>query len=125
MADKPRMEVADLRPEVLAFAFLMEQRLSENDDKPGWKGEWPHPLIFRVVDETAELGRAMQETAGETTTFAVGAEAADVANFSMMIADIYGALDLDHAREIIGEDADGYDPDIVIPGDDETGGDAA
>lgn len=78
------------RPEVAAFANLMEQQLRANDHKPGWKGDEPDALFRRLVEESSELEDAIYHTVdGEAF---VGKEAADVANFAMMIADVCGAL---------------------------------
>jgi NTP pyrophosphatase (non-canonical NTP hydrolase) len=83
------------RPEVAAFADLMERELRANDHKPGWKGENPWPLLDRLREELGELWDELQP--GSRTNIGawrgrVGAEAADVANFAMMIADVCGAL---------------------------------
>lgn len=88
-------EKAYLRPEVLAFAHLMEAQLKANDHKPGWKGEDWYPLLMRMREETIELHEAL--IPGSRTDLPawwkrVGSEAADVANFAMMIADVCGAL---------------------------------
>lgn len=123
MADTPRMDIADLRPEVLAFAFEMERRLAEHDDQIGWTDLTPIEILCRILDNAAELGRAASIDRGAVTIKMLGDQSADVANFAMMLADNYGALDLDHAREIIGDDAEGYEPDIPVPGSD--GDDAA
>ena len=68
-----------LRPEVAAFARAMETQLRKND----WKGHWRHCtgtyLFNRLRGEVNELSRA--STADRLK------EAADVANFAMMIAD--------------------------------------
>lgn len=85
----------DARPEVRAFADLMEAKLRANDHKPGWKTDHPLDLLSRMRQEVGELGQEL--VAGSRTTrdahqLRVGAEAADVANFAMMIADVCGAL---------------------------------
>ena len=73
------VEALELRPEVAAFAQAMENALREND----WKGHWRHCsgtyLFNRLRGEVNELSRA--------STSARLKEAADVANFAMMIAD--------------------------------------
>jgi len=79
------------RPEVRAFADLMEAQLRKNDHKPGWKHDRPHLLLKRLYDEAAELGHAMPYD-DDYEAEIVGLEAADVANFAMMIADVCGAL---------------------------------
>lgn len=68
-----------LRSEVAEFAQAMEARLRKND----WKGHWRHCtgayLFNRMRGEITELSKAPPEDRL--------AEAADVANFAMMIAD--------------------------------------
>ena len=46
-----------LRPEVAAFAQLMERELRKNDHKgtEGWKDDTLHELLARLFEETAEL----------------------------------------------------------------------
>jgi NTP pyrophosphatase (non-canonical NTP hydrolase) len=51
----------ELRPEVLAFAHLMERELQANDHKPGWKDDSPLDITKRVEEETGELYRAVIE----------------------------------------------------------------
>lgn len=84
--------ICGLRPEVARFAGVMESRLRQNDHKPGWKQDGVRELIWRLWDEAGELDVAtipeQGRTAGDIT-----AEAADVANFAMMIADVCGGLD--------------------------------
>ena len=92
-----------LRHEVLAFAVLMERQLRANDHKPGWKDDFASDLFERVLEEACELREAItihgaQVSWGEMALYLpqavarVGLEAADVANFAMMIADVCGAL---------------------------------
>lgn len=136
MTDAPTTEltIEACRPEVQAFAVLMERKLRANDHKTGWKScriDW---LFGRVRDEATELGQAIQAAMrpvwsterptrgwnsgflvreledgtleyahpGQTKSFQpsdlwhdrsrIASEAADVANFAMMIADVAGAL---------------------------------
>jgi len=79
------------RPEVRAFADLMEAQLRANDHKPGWKNERTLPLFSRLLDEVAELGRQFYYE-DDFDAECVGPEAADIGNFAMMIADVCGAL---------------------------------
>jgi len=86
-------EEAEPRPQVRQFADLMEARLKANDHKAGWRGERLPYLFRRLREETDELFEAMRPSADwRMAPEAVGREAADVANFAMMIADICGAL---------------------------------
>jgi hypothetical protein len=94
------------RPQVRAFALLMERELRANDHKGGWRAcarEW---LAKRARQETKELKRAVREavviedaTRGLSDGPMIAArnriaeEAADVANFAMMVADKFGCLD--------------------------------
>lgn len=76
-----------MRTEVRAFAEMMEAKLAMHDDDwPGWKHETKAYLFNRLQEEVDEPLRAM--TLGRD----VGQEAADVANFAMMIADRCGCL---------------------------------
>lgn len=87
------VEAPDLRPCVLAFAILMEQQLRANDHKSGWGSDTPTSLLGRVYDEALELHDAIAgRSLGNVAAGDVGKEAADIANFAMMIADVCGAL---------------------------------
>lgn len=96
-----------LRPEVEAFAQAMERKLLANDHKGGWRCDDPHALLDRLHDEAAELDNIrhlMHACVIRRAEYPVGQgdpsihaarvldEAADVANFAMMIADVCGAL---------------------------------
>ena len=71
-----------LRPEVLAFAAVMESKLRANDHKTHWRECSLDYLLTRLEQEALELREAINCGDG------VISEAADVANFAMMIADI-------------------------------------
>ena len=84
------------RREVRWFARQMEAKLQKHDDRGGWDSCSADYLLRRIADERGELGRQLRKLArkiakGGTVTRAEGAEviaeAADVANFAMMIAD--------------------------------------
>lgn len=80
----------------------MEAALKANDHKPGWKGDHPLDLMTRLREESVELGGevvAGSRTSLEAWRARVGAEAADVANFAMMVADVCGALPLPEAPQ--------------------------
>lgn len=86
---------AFIRPKVAAFARAMEEKLRKHEAKGGWEGEDPYDLIARVVDETDELDVAVEDHkkhGTQETTRKVLSEAADVANFTMFVADVCGAL---------------------------------
>lgn len=79
-----------LRDEVFAFAQAMEEQLRANDHKPGWKDDDPDDLIARITDETVELTDVVNRRFPRKGL--ILNEAADVANFAMMVADVCGAL---------------------------------
>lgn len=72
-----------LRPEVMAFARLMESKLRKHDGDRGqsWKTTPPGQLLRALDRERVELIDATNN-AGD-----IRGEAADVANFAMMVAD--------------------------------------
>jgi NTP pyrophosphatase (non-canonical NTP hydrolase) len=95
----------EIRPEVMAFAKVMEAKLRENDHKGGWKGCDVGRLLGYLREETDELAKEL----GNTTPCGcreagchhtpwrnpqrVAREAADIANFAMMIADVCEGLE--------------------------------
>jgi NTP pyrophosphatase (non-canonical NTP hydrolase) len=117
LLDAARAELAFMRPEVREFARLMEEKLRANDHKPGWRQDDPEELVNRIEQETNELRQAVCRAFGEAHwplregeyrphKFAsmkwrsatkeeraewsakIPGEAADVANFAMMVADV-------------------------------------
>lgn len=73
-----------IRPEVAAFALAMEAKVRENDErKPHWRTMDAEELLSGLVRELAELVEAI--TYGDADD--VQSEAADVANYAMMLAD--------------------------------------
>ena len=81
-------EPIELRPEVQWFAEQMELRLRANDWKGGWRDEDIDWLWARMWDEERELYQAMHpSTWPEVDYDGIVKEAADVANFAMMVAD--------------------------------------
>jgi NTP pyrophosphatase (non-canonical NTP hydrolase) len=96
------------RPEVVAFADAMERELRANDHKGGWRDDHHDDLMSRLSDELLELQQALDLSRGKSAAYypnnpngptwqsVVLSEAADVANFAMMIADVCEAL---HYRE--------------------------
>ena len=88
----PVLTLAECRPEVREFALWMEKQLRVNDYKPGWKGDTVYSLLCRVDDERKELFDVLHSTADDDMSVklaeTIWAEAADVANFLMMVADV-------------------------------------
>ncbi len=76
-----------LREPLQRFATLMEETLRKHDDRGGWENCREVWLLQRLREETLELEDAMGR--GQSS---VPSEAADVANFAMMIADNSGWL---------------------------------
>ena len=90
----PTWQKLDLRQCVVLFAFAMEKKLKLNDHKGGWlcKDFYCDDALERLRDETEELAKAIFDPYGKESILG---EAADVANFAMMIADISGELNRD------------------------------
>ena len=81
--DTDKQEPQRWRPEVMALADAMEAKLKANDHKRHWRYLGMQTLSMRLTQEREELRRAVE--AGDPDE--VLREAADVANFAMMIAD--------------------------------------
>ncbi len=90
-----------VRPEVQWFAIEMEKKLALNDHKTGWKDCEVDMLIGRLKEETQELEdewwkrkNDFGRSAGEGFMFVSSnedliKECADIANFAMMVADLF------------------------------------
>jgi len=91
-----RIGVGDLRPEVLAFAALMEQQLRANDHKPGWKNSDPYEFVGPISNKKTKIWNELLPFAfgkpEALRTDRVRKHAADVANYAMMIVDACGGL---------------------------------
>lgn len=87
-ADEPERVYA--RPEVLAFANVMEAKLKENDFKGGWQGENNQWIVEKLAEEVGELKDELAKDSPLASR--VVAEAADVANIAMFAADNNGVL---------------------------------
>ncbi len=80
-------------PVVLAFAKLMEHKLAlkrHKGNREGWMKDPVYDLCNRIGDEHIELVEALNASrgcSGESALHCVALEAADVANFAMMVAD--------------------------------------
>lgn len=92
-ASKPPIWDA-LRPEVQRFAIVMERVLRHNDHKGGWRYTDARTLLLRTYVEMGELHKAMLNSDFSAPDVMILREAADVANFCMMIADNLGGLAL-------------------------------
>jgi hypothetical protein len=90
----PRATCPTLRPEVLAFAYAMEAQLRANDHKGGWKDCRISYLFERLEEEAKELRSTMFGNEKDRLHSKILPEAAGVANFAMMLADVTGSLPL-------------------------------
>jgi len=68
------------------FSDQMKDELLEHLDRPGWKREPVAYFLRRLGEEVAELCDAIEFNQPKEI---VTKESADVANFAMMIADVY------------------------------------
>jgi NTP pyrophosphatase (non-canonical NTP hydrolase) len=80
---KVRMEI---RKSVLKFAEEMEKKLKENDHKGGWRNCTIDYLMQRLFQEWGELSYVVHQKKPRKE---IVSEAADVANFAMMITEVY------------------------------------
>ncbi len=86
------------RPVDPRFIGVMEDKLQEGRDKgkKSWDNNWegsktgPHRLFGFLLGEVQELQEALYDH--KSTPEDIAKEAADVANFAMMIADRSGGL---------------------------------
>lgn len=90
--ERVRGRLESLRPTVRRFAEVMEQKLRDNHHKGGWDDCRPLDLLKRLFEEADELEGAIRDHGEEWNGHVVAREAADVANFAMMIADVCGGL---------------------------------
>jgi hypothetical protein len=84
-----KFQVQELRPEVLAFALLMEKRLREKDADKGtsWKQRTFPDLAVNVAMKKSQLESCIRFQSPNMNMHAV-----DLANCCMFIADNAGAL---------------------------------
>ena len=96
--DELKKERERVRPEVWQFALLMEKKLQENDHKEHWSKCNQEYLLKRLDEEVQELHKCFFfYSPGDMNFFMDGqhedkipGEAADVANFAMMLWDNFG-----------------------------------
>lgn len=103
------VDLDGVRPQVAAFALRMEQELRANEHKGGWTGESPVRLAIRAsqragglleeAEDYLEARRGLDPTYAGDIAVSVGHEAADLANYAMMVADVCGALSEARAAE--------------------------
>ena len=91
MSDPMKFVVQELRPELLAFALLMEQRLRDKDEykgQRGWQDKMPVDLTVNVTSAARRIEQALFPYKGAQSVKAL----LDMANHCMMLADVSGAL---------------------------------
>lgn len=86
------VEWTSLRPEVQAFARLVETQLRVNDHKGGWSGCSPEWLVAKLAEELGEVARYVVRRADRGHAADVARECADIAAVAMMLADVCGGL---------------------------------
>jgi len=93
-AGEMKFSVQELRPEVLAFALLMEQRLREKDADKGqsWKNADMNRLRVAAISKAGMLEQSICTWTGPLNVY-LSKHSIDLANYAMMIADVAGALD--------------------------------
>lgn len=94
-----------LRPEVEWFARAMEQKLRDNEHKGGWINDKPRKLFARLLEEVKELEEELAKFSMAGKADGVLAEAADVGNFAMMIADVVSWHEHREAQATVKEKA--------------------
>lgn len=116
--ERLRTVVGYFRPEVLFMALNMEMELRNNDHRPGWKSDAARDLYNRLCTESNELAKALDgDSKGKVNADKVRKEAADVANFAMMVSDVSGAYPPQDDEHLSAEDVI-YVMANVDPGDD-------
>lgn len=82
-----------LRKAVRKFSDFMESKLRKNDHRDGWSHSSNEFLLSRLQAEVDELHESVRQ---HDPPMIIAQEAADVANFAMMLADNAGALKPDY-----------------------------
>lgn len=108
-----KFQVQELRPEVLAFALLMEARLREKDADKGqrWKERHLQDLRVSLLSKVRSLDDTLI-----VVPFIANKHAVDLANFCMMIADVSGALNIpeEESYEWVRDDESTFDVFMLI-----------
>jgi len=88
-----QLSIVDCRPEVLAFAIRMEEKLRTKDAEypRSWREDTLEGLFAHLDEEVIELDTAIGAVSNGDMQKVIG-EAVDVANMAMMIADTAESL---------------------------------
>lgn len=83
------LHISEIRPEILAFAMLMEQRMRDHDAEKGrsWKEMSAQNLAAYACVKATALSAATRHNSVFQLRHAI-----DLANYSMMTADVLGGL---------------------------------
>lgn len=97
-----KFQVQELRPEVMAFALLMEQRLRDKDAEHGgnsWQSASAKEIVIPTTAKALHLDSVVRDV--HHLNLSPIKHAVDLANYAMMIADVAGALETnaDEARD--------------------------
>ena len=96
MSDKKYLdEVSEIGLSLTRFTKIMNSKLMENIDKGGWKECPISYLMHRLEQEVIELKESLLDQDEED----VSNEAADVANFAMMISDNIARISLSRSKQ--------------------------
>ena len=79
----------EFRPALLAFCQVMEQRLQAKENKGTWQAA-PLELLQHLRQNVDDLEQAVKGPQGQAAALMVTLEAADVANYAMMVCDRFG-----------------------------------
>ena len=88
LAGKEGGRVNEVRKELADFAEFMEVVLKDNDYKGGWQFMSMRDIIVRMYEELDEVRVTFNNVTTDTDLCKLKREAADVANFAMMLADL-------------------------------------
>lgn len=80
------MSLNNLQNPVIKMSAYMSIKLARNSHKNGWSGHPSKMFLRRISDELGELKRAIDK---KLPPEKIWEEAADVANFAMMVAECY------------------------------------
>lgn len=86
-----KFQVQELRPEVLAFALLMELRLREKDADRGGNS-WKHANAKDILVHAQSKMMLVEMCVRGVQLNLCAPHAVDVANYCMMLADLSNAL---------------------------------
>lgn len=93
---RSELTIGDCRPEVQAFAALMEETLRRHDRKGGWRHLCRSALYTRLQGEVGELQTELIDGRSEDQ---ICRETIDIANYALMLCDIVGGLEVETVEQ--------------------------